>query len=147
MAIVSAGVVLYTGERKVLLVEHTKQARLPEGSYGFPAGRVEEWETPIEAAVRELKEETGIDTSIDYLTALPEQRKKLRMRNGKYEDFIFKPFLCKAYYGNKKSSRKTIPHEVDFDSLDKILLVNKDVIEISIENYNAPSQILNYPLR
>lgn len=42
------------GEWKVLLVKHLS------GHWSFPKGHAEASETPIESAVRELKEETGL---------------------------------------------------------------------------------------
>ena len=125
----SAGIVLYDGN-SVLLVRHTEQARLPTGSYGFPAGRVEEDETPAEAAARELEEETGLITSPQYLILLPEKRSKLNLKSGP-EYFIFHPFLCTRYSGKLRLSEKTVPEFIRLDSLDDLLLVTEDVREIS----------------
>ncbi len=125
----SAGIVLYEKNR-ILLVRHTEQARLPTGSYGFPAGRVEEGETPSEAAARELEEETGLTTSPQYLIPLPEQRSKLNLKSGP-EEFIFQPFFCIKYSGKLRSSEKTVPEFISLDSLDDLLLVAEDVREIS----------------
>lgn len=44
---------------KVLLHRHRKQ-----GKYLPPGGHIEENETPVEAAIREVKEESGIDITI-----------------------------------------------------------------------------------
>lgn len=41
-----------------------------EGKIGFPAGGVEFWETPFEAAARELEEETGLKASPSELIFL-----------------------------------------------------------------------------
>jgi bis(5'-nucleosidyl)-tetraphosphatase len=50
---------------EVFLIQHNK------GHYwGFPKGHAEEGETPIEAAIRELKEETNLDV-IDCLKKDP----------------------------------------------------------------------------
>ena len=57
----SAGVILYrqlkTGREYLLL-------HYPGGHFDFPKGHLEKEETEREAAFRELKEETGIDTII-----------------------------------------------------------------------------------
>jgi 8-oxo-dGTP pyrophosphatase MutT (NUDIX family) len=46
-------------EGKVLLIE--KKRGIGAGFYNGPGGRIEEGETPAEAAVRELKEEVGLE--------------------------------------------------------------------------------------
>src|SRR5690554_2944487 len=54
---------------QVLLV---RRAKPPDrGMWGFPGGRIEPGETAAEAAVRELREETGVDASAGrVLTAI-----------------------------------------------------------------------------
>ena len=56
----AAGFVLFTtgtAERKYLLLRH-----LHGGHWGFPKGRIEEGEGSLDAARREVREETGIDS-------------------------------------------------------------------------------------
>ena len=48
--------------RKVLLIKHENG-----GHWAFPKGHVEEGETEVETALREIKEETGLST----LTSAP----------------------------------------------------------------------------
>ncbi len=57
----SAGAVLYTvvnGERRYVLV------REKNGSYGLPKGHVEPGETLAETALREVREETGVQAML-----------------------------------------------------------------------------------
>ena len=129
----SAGIVLYDGN-SVLLVRHTEQARLPTGSYGFPAGRVEEGETPFDAAIRELEEETGLIASPQYLIPLPEKKSTINLKSHP-EHFIFHPFLCTKYSGKLRPSEKTVPEFIKLDSLDNLLLVAEDVKDISRQYY------------
>ena len=56
---VSAGVVPYNPKTKKFLLLH-----YPSGQWGFPKGHVEEGETELEAAKRELKEETGLSANV-----------------------------------------------------------------------------------
>ena len=58
--LVFAGGCLFDQEGKVLL-----QKRGDSGKWGFPGGAVELGETPEQAAIRELKEETGLDVEIE----------------------------------------------------------------------------------
>jgi len=127
------GVVAYD-RNMVLLVQHTETARLPTGSYGFPAGRVkeDEDEDPIDAAIRELEEETGYTTTREHLHRIPEKRSTLRMQEGT-EDFVFIPYVCTRYWGEPKRSEDNIPKWVELSKLNKILLVAPDVLTISRE--------------
>lgn len=50
----------YHGNTELLLIRHANG-----GYWSFPKGHVEEGETEIETATREVKEETGIDIMID----------------------------------------------------------------------------------
>ena len=59
-----------------LLIENNKGEYLgvarrdDHNAFGLPGGKVDPGESPIEAAVRELKEETGIVTTDDCLTEI-----------------------------------------------------------------------------
>ena len=58
-------VVIHDGH--VLLAQRKKQP--DAGLWGFPGGHVEWGETALTAAVRELREETGVEaTAVEYLT-------------------------------------------------------------------------------
>lgn len=53
----SCGCVVFD-EGKVLMIQHN------QGHWDFPKGHVEEGETEIQTAIREVKEETNIDVSV-----------------------------------------------------------------------------------
>lgn len=72
-------------ELKFLIIKQT------DGYWGFPKGHVEDGETEIETAIREIKEETNIDVEIDdnfrqIITYSP--------REGVMKDVVF--FIGKA---------------------------------------------------
>lgn len=50
----------YHGNTELLLIKHANG-----GHWSFPKGHVEPGETEVETAVREVKEETGIDIMVD----------------------------------------------------------------------------------
>jgi mutator protein MutT len=68
-AAISAAGVMYVSGNSVLLLKRSAKGDA-EGVWAFPGGKIEDGETPQQAAVRESKEETGIEpgnlTWIDF---------------------------------------------------------------------------------
>lgn len=56
-----AVVIIANDEEGNLLITHEFRPAVGERVWGFPAGLIDEGESPVEAARRELKEETGLD--------------------------------------------------------------------------------------
>ena len=79
-------------EGKVLLIKQTK------GHWGFPKGHVEENETEVETALREVKEETNLDVKI-------EENKRFVMEyvtdNGISKEVVF--FIAKKIGGEPEA--------------------------------------------
>ncbi len=128
---VSVGILLMQ-DSNVLLVKHTGKAKHKTGVYGFPAGRVEKGETLVQAAARELEEETGliaeekdlIEFSGNYFEA------EIVMKYGP-ERFAFTVFLCRKFAGDLNSSPENLPEWISIADLDSFeTLPNiKDAIE------------------
>ena len=57
----AVGIVAITNEKKIVLVKQYRKA-IEKELYELPAGKMEIGETPLECAIRELKEETGYST-------------------------------------------------------------------------------------
>lgn len=55
----SCGCIVMNDKKQVLLIHHN------EGHWDYPKGHIEEGETEIETAIREVKEETNIDVIVD----------------------------------------------------------------------------------
>ena len=55
----SCGAIIFDEKFRVLLIKHNK------GHWSFPKGHIEEGETEVETALREVKEETNLDIEID----------------------------------------------------------------------------------
>lgn len=121
----TVGIVLINSE-KVLLVRHKPQAEHLTDAYGLPAGRLNENEAEIDAAVRELKEETGLETSTENLIALPNVfYATIERKDGIKKNFSFKVFLCNNYSGKLSEDNETIPEWVAISDLkNKNLLPN-----------------------
>ncbi|MEE6045257.1 NUDIX hydrolase, partial [Avibacterium paragallinarum] len=55
-------------DRNILLVQRSLSDKFKPGKWWIPGGHIEENETPAQAAIRELKEETGIKAStVEFL--------------------------------------------------------------------------------
>ncbi|MBQ9124988.1 MAG: NUDIX domain-containing protein [Acholeplasmatales bacterium] len=79
----SSGAILFTnedGKRKYVLVMEAN------GSYSFPKGHLEKNETHLEAAIREIKEETGVDAVI-----IPGLKRtiKYKVPNGNFKEVVY----------------------------------------------------------
>ncbi|MDE0283904.1 MAG: NUDIX domain-containing protein [Gammaproteobacteria bacterium] len=57
--------VVENGDGEILLLKRSKDSRYGPGLWGFPAGHLEEGETPEQCATRELIEEIGPDISVE----------------------------------------------------------------------------------
>jgi 8-oxo-dGTP diphosphatase len=82
---VGAGVIIIK-DNKTLLAQRKSKKTLGGSQWGSAGGHVELGETPAQAAVREAREELGIEVgNLRFLVCLDEQ-----WRDGKqYVDFIF----------------------------------------------------------
>lgn len=97
---ISCGAILYCDEEKnrkyVLVME-------PNGNYGFPKGHKEGNETDIETAIREIKEETGVNCEF-----IPNMKRTIRysLANGSTKEVVF--FVAKFRNQELHSSDKNI---------------------------------------
>lgn len=115
--------VVVLNDRKVLLVRHGEKSRQPNGIYGFPAGRVESEETDLQAAVRELREESGLIAKDADLIQLPTvYESTLELKNGP-EDFLYTVFYCPSYTGEIVTNEEQVPEWIDLDRLSEYWLL------------------------
>ena len=80
----SSGIIPYrrAGKKVEFLLLHSAMVRNPQAVWEFPKGSVEEGESETEAALRELREETGI-TAVRILDGFRGQVDYQYRRNGK----------------------------------------------------------------
>lgn len=108
---------------KVLLVRHSEQSSHVTGSYGFPAGRVEAGETDVEAALRELEEETGLHAKIEALREIPTIYEAMLERKDGAKLFVMKAFRVDDFSGELRSSQETFPEWIPLSQLDAFPLL------------------------
>jgi 8-oxo-dGTP pyrophosphatase MutT (NUDIX family) len=119
----TVGILVFNEDNsKVLLVKHTKEAQNEEGVYGLPAGKIELGESPKEAAVRELMEETGLIVSEETLEQFENNffgSDIIRTKGDILRHAHMKVFHATAFEGELKEDEKTIPEWVDLKTIEE----------------------------
>ena len=102
-------------DNKVLMVKETKEE--VKGLLNLPAGHLEKNETLIEGALREIKEETGMEAKItSFIDTQYFTRKE-------------KDYIAFVFQGELIKNIETSNNELDFDFYDiKYLKENKNVL-------------------
>lgn len=132
----TAGIIIFK-DCKVLLVKHSNESDHIGGKYGIPAGRVNDSENDIDAAIRELEEETSLKTDKKKLIPIDKTYTADIQRKYGTKRFSLKVFVCTDFSGDIKSSDETVPEWIDIKEIKKLnLLPNvekiiKDGLKIS----------------
>jgi|SRR3989338_4223844 len=116
------GVLILQGG-KVLLVKHGEAASHLTGAYGLPAGRPEEGESDEETALRELKEETGLQSAKEFLEKLPNIYTAFIERKDGAKTFSVEVYRCKKFWGELASSGETTPEWVEISKMGELPLL------------------------
>lgn len=93
---------------KIVITKYLKGNKI--GYYDIPGGKIEDRETPEEAAIREMKEETGINVSNLIRKGICE----VEYPNKK---FIFDMFIAKRYEGNPQNFEENTSEWMDIKEL------------------------------
>lgn len=130
----SAGGVVYkkdeNGLLNILLIKNKDR-------YGFPKGNVERTEKREDAAVREVKEETGIDAKIeDYLGNV-----EYWYRSGTDNIHKFVYYYLMSYAGGDINPQKEEIESAEFVPVDKVMELlsfdkDKKIFEIALKRLN-----------
>ena len=105
---------LENGELKLLII------RQHDNCWGFPKGHVEEGETEIDTAIREIKEETNIDVVID----------------NKFRKVIT--------YSPKKGVIKDVVFFIGKATSDDLVIDSKELLEAKWVNYKEAKDYFEY---
>ena len=118
----SVGIIIFH-KNDVLLVRHGKGSNHFEGVLGIPSGKIDAGENEVQAARRELQEETGLSCYTDDLIALPKSyRGTIEQKDG-VNIFDWYVFMCKTYSGELKNSEETEPFWFPIDRLNELALL------------------------
>ena len=111
----SCGCIVLNSKHQVLLVHHNA------GHWGLPKGHVEEGETEIETAKREVKEETNIDVEVNsnYRYSMNYSPEK-----GIMKEVVF--FLARSISDNLKEQIEEVQEVKWFDFDDAISTITYD---------------------
>ena len=117
-----------------VVVTKYKKGNKKEGYYDIPGGKIEEGESPKQTAIREMKEETGIEI---------QNLKYKGIMTIEYPDrmFIFDTFISKEYEGEPQEFEENTSEWIDIDELLKkekilsnIILLDKFLIKGLIDD-------------
>jgi ADP-ribose pyrophosphatase YjhB (NUDIX family) len=127
---VGAGAAIFNEDGQILLVK-----RADNGKWGFPAGGVEPNESAAAAAVRETKEETGIDVKIVELVGVYHEKA------GKSNPHSVVPvfYLCERMGGTLQSSHET--DEVRYWDIDDVPVWHSDARTWATDAYERWSDM------
>lgn len=112
-------------DNKILMVEENKEGI--EGKWNMPAGKLEDNESIIEAAIRETKEETNIDVEIKGLISIQETISELGQLLILY--FYGEYVSGKIKYDKKEIANVKWMNEEEILSLDKKQIRGSETIE------------------
>jgi len=141
----AVGVLLLRNDNKeVLLVRHKESAQNTTGIFGLPSGQIQLGETPQEAAVRELKEETGLITTEDRLFRFEGgffgahiERHAANPNESVERHAHWQVYSCGEVTGELKDSDETAPEWVEVSKISELknegaLMPN---VDLAIGNY------------
>jgi len=102
---------------KILLLKHDREGKAYYGHWGFPGGKIEFGETLKEAAVREAREETGLDSEFVALRGISSEIIKPQSEGKEKQHFLL--FICQLKPKQLQLTR-SIEGQVEWFELDKL---------------------------
>ena len=124
----SCGAIIINNKKVLLVYEKNRNF------WGFPKGHVEQNETEIETAIREVKEEVGLDIDI-----LKEKRYEFKYNIGKDIEKTCVLFISfpKTFIIKKQESEIELSKWFTFDEALKTLTYDnqKEILKLAIKEY------------
>lgn len=127
---VGAGAAVFNGDGQILLVK-----RADNRKWGFPAGGVEPNESAAEAAVRETKEETGIEVRVDELIGVSHKE----AGKSSPHSIIHIQYLCERTDGKLQPSHET--EEVRYWDIDDVPVWHPGSRKLATDAYELWSEM------
>lgn len=123
---VSAGAAIFDDDGRILLAKRTS-----DGTWGFPAGGVDPNESASEAAIRETREETGIEARIDELIDVYHGEPG---KSGPHS-VVHVQYLCERTGGTHQPSHET--DAVRYWNIDAVPVWHPDARERAIDAHEV----------
>ena len=121
--VLKVAAVLIFKDNSVLLVRHVNSKHI-ENIYGLPGGKIDAGEADIDAAKRELAEETGLITTAESLVRLPTLWKaNVRFKDGNTRTCSMRVFLCRQYTGAVQGTEQEIPEWIPLERLPNLSIL------------------------
>ncbi len=123
-------------EGEIFLIQRNDPGTAEHLTWGFPGGKIQFGEDPIDAMIRETKEETGFD--VEVIRLLPRVYQNVYPQNVNHPFYSFHVILlcyeCKITGGELKLAEKETlqgkyfkPQDIDYS---KTLRYTKEIVEM-----------------
>nr|AIA18355.1 NUDIX domain protein [uncultured bacterium] len=121
--ILTVGVVILKKDQ-VLLVKHGEAAGHVTGTYGTPGGRIDTGKNALDAAVREVKEETGLLIKKEDLIEFSDKiYADIKRKNNEIISVLHTVFVTNIFTGVLTDSEETIPEWIEIKKLTELNLL------------------------
>ena len=133
---VAAGAVIFNKEGKIFISKRGPKSRNEVGKWDFPGGSIDFWERAEDAAVREVKEEFGMDIEVVKLLEvvdhiIPEEK----------QHWLSPTFICRHVSGEPRIMEPGKCSEIRWARFEDI---PKDELTLSSRsNYEKLKEYLN----